>query len=189
MVIHYPLSGFAFDTKGLSAPCRGNYMHEEPGNELALDLQGRRHVERFDNADGVYWLQQDTRSSLVMFPLPGAASANEFRKFLEERLPQHLIMDEYQCVMPIEDISDDQLPRLQAWIWVKKHDDSANTRIHAGAIERMVKECGSVAQHSSGSLPQTYHDGMSTEQISLVARYGQSIIELLQCKCGPCHSP
>jgi hypothetical protein len=182
MGFDYDSLGSAFDIKDSCAPCHGTYRHDDPGKEIALDLQGRKHVKRSDHADGVYWLQQYTRSSLVVFPVPGAASANTFRKFLERHLPYNLITDEYGHVMPLEQLSDDHLPILQVQLWQNRTNDDANTASQAGALGRLVKKCGPSAQHRSTTMLEPTSEDLATEQIRAAARYVRSIVDLLKCE-------
>jgi hypothetical protein len=182
MGFDYDSPGSAFGTKDTSAPCRGTYRHDDPGKEIALDLQGRKHVKRSDHADGVYWLQQYTHSSLVVFPVPGAASANTFRKFLEVYLPCSLITDEYGQVMPLEQLSDDYLPILQVQIWQNRTNNDANTASQAGALGRLVKKCGPFAQHRSTTMLEPTSEDLATEQVRAAARYVRFIVELLKCE-------
>jgi hypothetical protein len=180
MGIDYNSQGVTFDTKDSYGARLDTYGHDGPGNKIALDLLGRKHVERADNADGVYWLQKDTRSSLVVFPVPGASSADTFRKFLREHLPYSLITDEYGCAMPSEQISDDHLPALQTHLW--RSGDDAITAFDTATREQEVQNCGPFIQHRSRMMPLDIHASMPADQVLLVAHYVRFIIALLECE-------
>src|SRR5690349_13876138 len=89
----------------------------ESDSEVALDLKGRKHVDKSANADGVYWMQTDTASSYYTFPMPGKAAADALRSFLGGLLPLNAITDEYGHVTPIAHVANDHLPTLQARLW------------------------------------------------------------------------
>ncbi|KAF1844194.1 uncharacterized protein K460DRAFT_419139 [Cucurbitaria berberidis CBS 394.84] len=90
---------------------------DESDYELAFDLQGRKHVEQRDNADGIYTITDSNSITLSMYTMPGKESANALRSSLYNHLPLHLITDEYGEVTPLNDILSNHLPKLQAKLW------------------------------------------------------------------------
>lgn len=151
----------------------------ESDSEIALDLKGRKHVDRSNNSDGVYWLREDTQSSYIVFPVPGKASANAFRKFLECYLPPHLITDEFGHVKPIADIADDHLPVLQAQMWQAPLRQS-RAPIH----EKQARVADAFIDDWSDVDLRTSHDTSTTSEALLFACHITFIAGLLYCEFG-----
>lgn len=127
--------------------------------EVALDLNGRAHVDRRNNADGVYWSRADNRSVYTTFPMPGKASADALRKFLSGQLREQLITDEYGVVTGIEHVANDYLPVLQAKLWGEKY----------------------VNHNNITTQPE---QSTSPEDEVLLAEHVFDIVDLLECKCN-----
>jgi hypothetical protein len=169
-------------SKGSSTKYRNDDAAHEPNTEIELDLRGRKHVDKQDNADGVYMIQKDTGSSFIFFPLPGKASADAFRTFLKGHLTQDLITDEYGYITPITQVLDDHLPTLQAQLWMHKLDDAAHTLSDMAMSAMPVNKCGRFVQHRSNKISQLSEDNNTVGQSSLLASYFTFIVGLLQCK-------
>jgi hypothetical protein len=118
------------------------YNEDEEDSEVEVDLRGRNHVEQVENSDGVYWLQDNTRSSYVVFPVPGRASADALRKFLGKRLYPNLITDEYGSVTTLAEISDDHLPTLQAQLWLDSVHGSAKIYSQPMTLHNQIRGYG-----------------------------------------------
>jgi hypothetical protein len=162
------------------------YNEDESDSEVEVDLRGRKHVEQVENSDGVYWLQDNTRSSYVVFPVPGRASADALRKFLGERLHPNLITDEYETVTTLAEISDDHLPTLQAQLWLDSVHVSAKTRSQPMTLHKQVRGCGSAVQHAPHSTPSSAVGALMAQESLLIACHITFVAELLDCKLKPC---
>jgi hypothetical protein len=161
-----------------------HYDKDESDSEVALDLRGRKHVEQIENSDGVYWLQDNTRSSYVVFPVPGRASADALRKFLGGKLPYNLITDEYGCVATLAEISDDHLPTLQAQLWLKGSSGSAKTALQ---LDIQVQDCGPAVQQAPHTTSSSAVCALRGQEGILMACHVIFIAELLECKFQNVH--
>jgi hypothetical protein len=168
------------DVDELSDP----YQHSEhdSDNEVALDVRGHKHTEQLNNTDGVYWLLENTRSSYVVFPVPGRASADALRQFLGDRLPLNLITDEYGRVEAIEEISEDHLPTLQAQLWLNNLQGDAMTPSQSATLDHRVQACSPFVQHASTTTPSSAADILIAQEALIVACHAKSVAELLQCR-------
>ncbi|KAH5717848.1 hypothetical protein HBI18_170620 [Parastagonospora nodorum] len=162
-------------SKNASAQYHGADTPDEPDSGLELDLRGRKHVNQQDNADALYWMQDDTGSAFIAFADPGEASANAFRTFIQGRLPHDLVRDEYGRITPIAQVSHDHLPTLQAQLWLHKYAGEAHTPM-------LVDKCGPIIQHMSHDPPQLSDSNAMTEKMLLVASHFTFIVGLLQSK-------
>jgi hypothetical protein len=163
-------------------PLAWYYYEDELSDEIALDIRGHRHVNREDNADGVYWAQDHTGSSYMYFPAPGKASANALRNFLQGHLPHELITDEYACITPIAQIADNHLLMLQARLWLADPDSYAKTQSDPTTTQIQTQSCGrSVPSRFEGMSLPPYNAPVPDETL-LVARHVMFIIDLLHCK-------
>jgi hypothetical protein len=162
----------------------GQYSHESDSDgEVALDLNGCKHVERRNNADGVYWSQGSSQSVYTVFPMPGKASADALRKFLSSHLRPELITDEYGMVTSIDDITDDYLLVLQAKLWEEtliKHDDMTSKPAISQDTVQISRPC---AKRQLGEKETHHQWRTSHEDDTFLAGHVMNIIELLACKC------
>jgi hypothetical protein len=162
----------------------GRYSHgSDSDGELALDLNGCTHVERRNNADGVYWSQGSSQSVYTVFPMPGQASADALRKFLSSRLLPELVTDGYGVVTPIGDVADDCLPTLQAKLWgetLMKHDDTTS---ESAISLKTVQISELYGKHQLGEKERHHQQRISQDGDTLLAGHVLNIIELLACKC------
>jgi hypothetical protein len=158
------------------------YKDDESDSEVASDFRGRKHVEKFENTDGMYWLLDNTRSSCVVFPVPGKTSADALREFLEGRLPHNLITDEYGCSKILAEISDDHLPTLQAQLWLNNSYGSVKTTSQLASLDNRVQACSSFAKHCSNTTSPSAASILMAQEALLVASHVTFVAELLQCK-------
>jgi hypothetical protein len=158
------------------------YNEDESDSEVEVDLRGRKHVEQVENSDGVYWLQDNTRSSYVVFPIPGRASADALRKFLSERLHPNLITDEYGSITTLAETSDDHLPTLQAQLWLDSVRGGAKTRSQPMTLHNQARGCGPVVQQAPHSTPSSAVAALTAQEALLVACHITFVAELLECK-------
>jgi hypothetical protein len=163
------------------------YDEGELDSEVEVDLRGRKHVEQDENSDGVYWLQENTRSSYVVFPVPGRASADALRKFLGDRLPPILLTDDYGCVTTLAEISDDHLPTLQAQLWLDSVHGSAKMRTQPMTLHNQARGCGPAVQHAPHSTPSSAVGALMAQEALLVACHITFVAELLECKLKTMH--
>lgn len=158
---------------------RAHYC-DESNDEAVLDTYGRKHVNTDDNADGLYLLQNDTETVHTFFSTPGVESANALRQFLGVCLPEESVVNEYGYVVPIADISDDHLPKLQAQLWLSETEksrkpllslpnDNAELRVHASIVQRCANSAKSSPQKKS-----------TREDLLRIACHITFIAELLQ---------
>jgi hypothetical protein len=186
MGFNYDLSTFVSDVDGMSDKHQDN--KNDSDSEVALDLQGRKHTEQFWNIDGVYWLIDNKRSSHVVFPLPGRASADALRQFLGDKLPPNLITDEYGCVKGLGEISEDHLPKLQAQLWLSNLQDNTKTSSQSSSLNCQIQACGRLIQHALTTAPSSAADVSMAQEALLVACHATFVAELLQCKFNvPAH--
>jgi hypothetical protein len=139
--------------------------------KVAFDLKGRAHVERRDNADGLYWIEDSAMSLYTKFPAPGQSSADALRKYLAAHLPADTITDEYGVVTPIEDVSSDHLTSLQARLW------NYTPVGHVTALQNWVQKCGPIIAVDAGRASQN----MPGSNL-LCASHISAITELLDCE-------
>jgi hypothetical protein len=136
---------------------------DDSHDEVLLDSRGRKHVDTENHADGVYFAQGNLFSRLIVFPMPGKASADILRKFLKDRLPKSLITDAYASVTPIAQVTNEHLPTLQAQLWLNGLEGTSKSPSHVAfmvsARQNLVKD---------DALLLTRHFGF--------------VVELLQCK-------
>lgn len=85
--------------------------------EIALDLNGRKHIDMTNHREGVYAINNAGKSLHVWFPDPGQQSADVLRDSLRAHVPRDLITDEYGDVERIECIFGGHLASLQAKLW------------------------------------------------------------------------
>lgn len=154
----------------------------EPDSELERDLRGRKHVNQQDNADALYWMQNDTGSAFVAFNDPGEASVNAFRTFIQGRLSHDLVRDEYGHIKPIAQVSQDHLSTLQAQLWLQKFAEDAHTPSDRMASQMQVDKCGPFVQDMLHSTPQLFDSSAMTDKMLSVASHFTFIVGLLQCK-------
>ncbi|KAL5116129.1 hypothetical protein ACEQ8H_006026 [Pleosporales sp. CAS-2024a] len=140
-------------------------------HELALDLRGRKHVYQQGNADGVYLMQNDTGTCCIVFQGPGKASADAFRNFIQARLPRHLISDEYGQMTCLSKIPNDQLPRLQAYLWLYNIDNIPPIQ----PAESLTND--PLVQHR---YRPTWQDTSTSTHVPQLASYYTFIVGLLQ---------
>jgi hypothetical protein len=167
---------------GMKAFDQHQYDEDELDSEVEVDLRGRKHVEQDENSDGVYWLQNNTRSSYAVFPVPGRATADALRKFLDERLHPSLITDEYGSVTTLAEISDDHLPTLQAQLWLDSVNGSAKTRFQPMTLHNQIRGCGPAVQHAPHSTPSSAVGALMAQEALFVACHITFVGELLECK-------
>jgi hypothetical protein len=160
------------------------YDGDESDSEVALDLRGRKHVQQIENSDGVYWLQDNTYSSYVVFPVPGRAGADALRKFLGEKLPHSLIADEYGRVATLPEISDDHLPTLQAQLWLNGSSGSAKTRSQP---DSQARGCGPAVQQAPHPTPSSAVRALRPQEGLLIACHVKFVAELLKCELKSLH--
>jgi hypothetical protein len=166
-------------SKNSSAQYHGADTPDEPDYGLEMDLRGRKHVNQQDNADALYWMQNDTGSAFIAFADPGEASANAFRTFIQGRLPHHLIRDEYGRITPIAQVSHDHLPTLQAQLWLHKYAEETHAPMQ-------VDKCSPVVQHRLQDTSQISDSNVMTEKMLSVASHFTFIVGLLQCTFRCC---
>ncbi|KAH7406852.1 hypothetical protein DE146DRAFT_778345 [Phaeosphaeria sp. MPI-PUGE-AT-0046c] len=156
------------------------HRDDESDVEVVLDTYGREHVNRVDNADGIYLLQNDTETIHTFFRTPGTEATNALRKFLAALLPEELVTDEYGCIVSIAEVSGDHLPRLQALLWLIEtnkgggpllslSDGDAKTNMHAPAVQRR-----------SNTIRLSPQKSLVTEELLRIACHVTFITELLQ---------
>ena len=87
--------------------------------QLKLDFRGHKHITTSENGDETYTLQDDTFSSHTTFTMPGQATAIALRRYLQEHLQPHQIIDEYGDQCDLAYISNNHLSILQAKMWSK----------------------------------------------------------------------
>jgi hypothetical protein len=172
---------------GMKAFDHCRYDENESDSEVEVDLRGLKHVEQVENSDGVYWLQDNTRSSYVVFPIPGRASADALRKFLGEKLHPNLITDEYGSVTTVAEISDDHLPTLQAQLWLDSKHGRAKTRLQPMSLHNQVRGCDPAVQHAPHSTPSSAVGALMAQEALFVACHITFIAELLECKSKTMH--
>ncbi|KAH8731684.1 hypothetical protein GQ44DRAFT_755752 [Phaeosphaeriaceae sp. PMI808] len=165
MAMHDNHAELALDTKDHSA------------YDVAHDLRGRKHVERDNNADGVYWMACNTHSVHTVFPMPGKISANSFRHFLQGHLQSNLITDEYGNITPIEKITDDHLPALQAQLWRGLDNDIRSHRISS---EFLVQANDQLVESQINSLTSDARKALESRDIFHLGDHIAIIAELLQ---------
>ncbi|KAF1914568.1 hypothetical protein BDU57DRAFT_298084 [Ampelomyces quisqualis] len=141
-------------------------------SELALDLKGHKHVHQSGNSDGVYWLQEDTQSSYIVFPAPGKASADALRTFVQAHLPPHLITDDYGSIRPITEIPDDHLPVLQAHMWLSKRE--ATHKKQARLTDAFIDNRSGLQLRTSKTPAMTNQTLLSACHITFIAGLLQS---------------
>jgi hypothetical protein len=168
------------DVDELSDPYQ--YNDNDSGSEVALDLRGRKHIEQSGNIDGIYWQLENTRSSYVVFPVPGRASADALRQFLSDRLPPKLVTDEYGCVQAVGEISEDHLPTLQAQLWLHNLQDDTTKPSQSATLDHRVQACSPFVHHASITTPSSTADVLMAQEALLVACHATFVAELLQCK-------
>jgi hypothetical protein len=165
------------DDAGYGHETASDYSSADDSNlveEVALDLKGRAHVETRDNADGVYWTEDNDLSLYTTFPTPGRDSADALRKYLAVHLPADTITDEYGVVTPIEDVSCDHLPSLQARLW--EHTPVG----HATVLHNWAQKCGPIIAVDTGRASQPIPGSNQ-----LCASHISTITELLDCEYHP----
>jgi hypothetical protein len=131
--------------------------------EVLLDSRGRRHVDTESHTDGVYFARGNLYSTLMVFPMPGQASANILRKFLRDRLSKRLVTDVDANDSPILRVTDNHLPTLQAQLWL----DGLG---------------GDLKSPSHLALMVSARQNLVLEDALLLTRHFGSVVKLLQCK-------
>jgi hypothetical protein len=158
------------DAFAVGSPSAQYHSEDDSSNEVVLDTRGRKHVDTDNHADDVYFIRDDRRSTLTVFPMPGKASADALRKFLQIRLPDSFITDEYAKVTPIAKVADNYLPTLQVKLWLTKLNGDAKATRYSAPYEKQGQSCGTVIS------------GPCAIDTILLARHIAFVTELLQCK-------
>ncbi|OAL04859.1 hypothetical protein IQ06DRAFT_213093, partial [Phaeosphaeriaceae sp. SRC1lsM3a] len=155
-------------------------QNDDESDVEVLDLFGRKHVNRVDNADGIYLLQNDTETVHTFFRTPGMESADALRQFLAARLPEELVTDEYGCIVPIAEISGDHLPKLQAQLWLSENDKSGELlpSFSNGYTENQVRI--PAPQRRSNTTRPPPQKPSAKEDLLRIACHVTFIAELLQ---------
>ncbi|KAF1922714.1 uncharacterized protein M421DRAFT_96642 [Didymella exigua CBS 183.55] len=86
----------------------------------ALDLQGRKHIDRA-SSESEYHLGQagDAAPEALEFDMPGLASGDALRAFLFQHLRPEQVGDEYGVGCDVDDVSLGHMAVLQAKLWIK----------------------------------------------------------------------
>jgi hypothetical protein len=161
---------------------------DESDGEVALDLKGRRHVDTSDRGRDAYWINVKTSSAYTTFPMPGGASSIALRRFLANRLPPELIVDEYGAVTPIDDIRADHLPSLQAQVWrlgPKGHTHTSPRSAYSGFPTRDYEELGKQLVTAMAPAAQ---QALEKKEALLLATHATFITKLLDGKQHFCIS-
>lgn len=160
-------------------------QNDDESDVEVLDLFGRKHVNRVDNADGIYLLQNDTETVHTFFRTPGMESADALRQFLAARLPEELVTDEYGCIVPIAEISGDHLPKLQAQLWLSENDKSGELlpSFSNGYTENQVRI--PAPQRRSNTTRPPPQKPSAKEDLLRIACHVTFIAELLQGRPNP----
>jgi hypothetical protein len=148
--------------------------------ESVSDRYGRKHVTRFENADGVYLLQNDTDTIHTFFKTPGVDSANALRKSLATCLPVELVTDEYGYFVPIAEVSLDHLPKLQAQLWSNESDRSEINLLPAFKGSSRPQVRAPTVQRRSNTTISSSQKTAATEDLLRIAFHITYINELLQ---------
>jgi hypothetical protein len=151
-------------------------------SHVALDLTGRKHVDRSENADGVYWVQPGTSSSYFTFAMPGQDSADALRNFLSGHLAPSVITNEYGHITPITDVASDYLPTFQARLWHGESNDGTSSFSRPVGPQSSGSSHGFAAQYEVASIPPTPELGVAHEDRLLFACHVTLITDLLNCK-------
>ncbi|KAH7066774.1 hypothetical protein BKA63DRAFT_607678 [Paraphoma chrysanthemicola] len=133
--------------------------HEmESDSEVALDLKGRKHVDKSGNAD---------------------ATADALRSFLGGLLPLSAITDEYGHVTPIAHVANDHLPTLQARLWDVELMGSTSPWPQVPATRTLGTCSGVTSQYRTARIPPTPQRAVVHEDRRLLAQHVNLIFELL----------
>ena len=148
--------------------------------ESVCDVYGRKYVNKFENADGVYLLQNDTDTIHTFFKTPGVDSANALRKFLTTYLPAELVADEYGCFIPIAEVNPDHLPKLQVQLWLSESDRSGKQPLSALNGNWRPQVRAHAVQRQSSTTITSAQKTAATEDLLRIASHVTLITELLQ---------
>lgn len=136
-------------------------VKSEVEGELAIDLRGRKHIDRSGNADAVYLTQEETCTSHVVFTMPGQHSADVLRTFLEGQLHPNSIQDEFGIIVPIAEIANSHLPSLQAQLWYESRGTHDTTSYLSVGTATQLQSNVFCTQNQAFGMPLAVQDPYS----------------------------
>lgn len=154
-------------------------------HSLAVDLLGRKHIDKTDGADESYTLLGDALIRYIEFPIPGNDSANTLRNSLRIHLPYCLITDEFGYIKPLNDISNRHLPTLQAKIWRDAPRNQASRLSIAQDFAGLTQNLGPFLRNPTKKDLENVSKLNAPGEDQILASHIKFIAELLDSRSPP----